>query len=66
MTQIPVHFRADPDLHATPDLSGSRRGALPDAPLAMPAQKLESAGAGWLDWLTAPLRLLRLPLSRGV
>ncbi len=60
MTDLPVYFRPDPAL------TTAARRALPDAPLAMPAQRLESGAAFWLDLLTLPLRLLRLPLSRGV
>lgn len=59
MTDLPMQFRPDPDL------SGQARGVLPDAPLAMPTQCLERPSHGWAELLTAPLRLLRLPLSRG-
>ena len=42
-----------------------QRGSLPDAPLVMPTQMLESSRRGWVTVLVAPLRLLLMP-SRGV
>lgn len=59
MTDLSARFPLDPDLSAV------ARGALPDAPLAMPTQVLEAPRGRWLAALTAPLRLLHLP-SRGV
>lgn len=60
MTDLPVYFRPDPAQ------TTAARGAVPDAPLAMPAQRLESSNSIWFELLTLPLRLLRLPMSRGV
>jgi len=60
MTQLAMPLQPDPAALA------AFRGALPDAPLAMPGQPLEPAVAGWLARLTMPLRLLRLPMSRGI
>ncbi|MDP2084742.1 MAG: hypothetical protein Q8K20_06075 [Gemmobacter sp.] len=60
MTDMPFQIRPAPELSAT------ARGSLPDAPLAMPTQRLEAEAGRGLAWLMAPWRLLRLPLSRGV
>jgi hypothetical protein len=59
MTDLPVHFSPDPAQTA------ALRGALPNAPLAMPAQPLEPALPAWVDRIALSLRLRRLPLSRG-
>lgn len=59
MTDLSARFPLDPDLTAV------QRGALPDAPLAMPTQVLEPTRGRWLAALAMPLRLFQLP-SRGV
>lgn len=42
------------------ELAGAERGQLPDAPLAMPAQRLEP-DVNWLrEALLAPLRVLQI------
>jgi len=60
MTDAPVYTWPDPAMTA------ALRGALPDAPLPMPTQSFDAGDARWTDRIMTPLRLLRLPMSRGV